>query len=35
MQILNVYRQMMPQFDQFLSQLPPREREALRANFGL
>ncbi|ROW15390.1 hypothetical protein VPNG_02228 [Cytospora leucostoma] len=33
--ILNVYRQMMPQFDQFLGQLPPREREALRANFGL
>lgn len=34
-QILGVYSQLIPQFDQFLSQLQPQDLEALRANYAL
>ncbi|EMR68925.1 hypothetical protein MGN70_004471 [Eutypa lata] len=33
--ILGIYRQLMPQFDQFLSQLQPQDLEALRATYAL
>lgn len=35
MQVINVYRQIMPQFDQFISTLEPRDQEALRTNYAL
>ncbi|KAK1770568.1 importin subunit beta-2 [Phialemonium atrogriseum] len=31
--VINVYRQMIPQFDHFISQLDPQDREALKANY--
>lgn len=34
-QIINVYRQMIPQFDQFINQLPADDREALKLHYTL
>ncbi|KAG6355876.1 hypothetical protein INS49_015260 [Diaporthe citri] len=33
--IINVYRQMIPQFDQFTNQMPAEEKGALKSKFGL
>ncbi|KAK7698985.1 hypothetical protein SLS64_012040 [Diaporthe eres] len=33
--IVNVYRQMIPQFDQFTNQMPAEEKGALKSKFGL
>jgi len=32
---INIYRQMIPQFDQFISQLPREDQESLRSIYGL
>lgn len=32
-QVINVYRQIMPQFDQFIQTMQPRDQEALKANY--
>jgi hypothetical protein len=34
-QVINVYRQIMPQFDQFISTMQPRDQEVLKAKFIL
>lgn len=35
LQIIDVYRQMIPQFDQFINQLQAEDREALKAKYSL
>jgi len=34
-QVLNIYRQLIPQFNQFLAQLQPQDQQALRATYAL
>ncbi|KAK5656181.1 hypothetical protein OQA88_4941 [Cercophora sp. LCS_1] len=33
--VLNIYRQLIPQFDGFLAQLEPRDQQALKTNYSL
>lgn len=34
-QVINVYRQIMPQFDQFISTMDPHDQTALKANYEI
>lgn len=34
-QVLDVYKQLMPQFSDFLGQLQPRDQQSLKTNYAI